>query len=208
MLRLAVVLLCMLPFTLASRVVDSHRDLRYQQVVGQTDWFTCGAAAVATLLRYYYGKEVGEAQVLALSLRFMQKPEAEVRLVGINALALRQSMQSLGLASRGFRLTLEQLADYFRRGGLPVVLHTTRPVDHYLVAVGMVGSQVVVADPSWGQRILPLEALSLEKGFTGVALVPTPSKELIPLAQARQRHTLNWAAGRLDQLSRLRNRFP
>jgi len=29
----------------------SYRPLRYTHVVGQTDWYTCGAAAVATLLR-------------------------------------------------------------------------------------------------------------------------------------------------------------
>lgn len=163
-----------------------HRDLRYQGVVGQTDWFTCGPAAVATLLRYYYDKEVGEAQVLELSLQAMQKPESEVRQTGINALALRQAMQTLGLPSRGFRLNLDQLADYFRRGGLPVLLHATRPEPHFVVAVGMVRDQVVLADPSWGNRILPLEGLLSEKGFSGVTLVPIPSEAQMAVVLARQ----------------------
>jgi predicted double-glycine peptidase len=192
----------------ASPAVDSHRDLRYQGVVGQTDWFTCGPAAVATLLRYYYGKETGEAQMLILSLGFMQIPEDQARLSGITALALRQAMQAKGLLSRGFRLSLDQLADYFRRGGLPVILHVTRPEQHYVVAVGMVGSQLVLADPSWGRRIMPLEAFEREKGFSGVALVPIPSQEQLAVAQARQRQSLERAAGRLQQLVRLRNRLP
>jgi len=57
-----------------------YRELRYQNVVGQTDWFTCGPAAVATLLRYYFGRtEVDEARVLALALEALQKAEGEVR---------------------------------------------------------------------------------------------------------------------------------
>ncbi len=207
-MRFAVVFLYILSFALAGPAVDSHRELRYQGVVGQTDWFTCGPAAVATLLRYYYDREVGEAQMLMLSLGFMQIPEDQARLSGITALALRQAMQAKGLLSRGFRLSLDQLADYFQRGGLPVILHVTRPEQHYVVAVGMAGGQLVLADPSWGRRIMTLEAFEQEKGFSGVALVPTPSQEQLAVAQARQRQSLERAAGRLQQLVRLRDRLP
>jgi len=185
-----------------------HRDLRYQQVVGQTDWFTCGPAAVATLLHYYYGIAATEGRVLELALQAMQKPESEVRLVGINALALRQAMQTLGLPSRGFRLSLEQLSDYFARGGLPVVLHVTRPEPHYVVAVGMVWGQVVLADPSWGKRIMPLEGLLSQKGFSGVALVPIPSGAQAVVVQPKQAQTLGWAEGRLQALGRLARGLP
>ncbi|MEO1430329.1 MAG: hypothetical protein AAFV71_14945 [Cyanobacteria bacterium J06633_8] len=30
-----------------------YRTLRYQKVIGQTEWYTCGPAAIATLLIYY-----------------------------------------------------------------------------------------------------------------------------------------------------------
>jgi predicted double-glycine peptidase len=47
------VFLCALLLGLAlAQQPTPHRDLRYQGVVGQTDWFTCGPAAVVTLLRY------------------------------------------------------------------------------------------------------------------------------------------------------------
>ncbi|WP_299425428.1 cysteine peptidase family C39 domain-containing protein [uncultured Meiothermus sp.] len=199
--------MCILSFALASDPI-SHRDLRYQEVVGQTDWFTCGPAAAATLLRYHYDKDTSEAQMLMLSLGFMQKPEDEARLSGITALALRQAMQAKGLLSRGFRLTPAQLVDYFQRGGLPVLLHVTRPEPHYVVAVGLIGGQLVLADPSWGRRIMPLAAFDREKGFSGVALVPTPGEALIATARTNQARVLSWALGRLNQLSRLRNQLP
>jgi len=187
----------------------SYRELRYQNVVGQTDWFTCGPAAVATLLRYYFGRtEVDEARVLALALEALQKTEGEVRQVGINALALRQAMRALGLENRGFRLSLEQLADYFARGGLPIILHTTLPESHYVVAVGIVQGQVLLADPSWGQRLLPLEGLASEKGFSGVALVPLPGEKEVLEVQQRQAQALGWAVSRLGSLRGLMGRQP
>jgi hypothetical protein len=77
----------------AAQPVRDWRSLRYEGVVGQSDWFTCGPAAVATLLRHYYGMEgVDEEQVLALALRFMGKTEAQVRPSGITALAQRISL--------------------------------------------------------------------------------------------------------------------
>jgi len=35
-------------------------------------------------------------------------------------------------------VNLEELADYFRRGGLPVIGHVTKPQLHFLVIAGMV----------------------------------------------------------------------
>jgi len=186
-----------------------YRELRYQNVVGQTDWFTCGPAAVATLLRYYFGRtEVDEARVLALALEALQKTEGEVRQGGISALALRQAMRALGVESRGFRLSLEQLRDYFVRGGLPLILHTTLPEPHYVVAVGLVQEQVLLADPSWGQRMVSLEGLVSEKGFGGVVLVPLPDEEAALLVRERQAQALGWAQARLRSLRGLSGRWP
>jgi len=186
-----------------------YRVSRYQGVVGQTDWFTCGPAAVATLLRHYYDRaDVDEARVLELALRAMQKNEGEVRQVGIHGLALRQAMQALGIESWGFRLSLEQLRDYFERDGLPVILHTTQPEPHYVVAVGVVEGQVMLADPSWGRRLLPLQGLLSEKGFSGVVLVPLPEERAAGLAKARQAQALEWAQARLGHLRGLVRGLP
>jgi len=41
-----------------------YRPLRYTHVTGQADWYTCGAAAVSTLLSYYYDDPASEQEVL------------------------------------------------------------------------------------------------------------------------------------------------
>lgn len=184
-----------------------YRDLRYAWVVGQAEWYTCGPAAVVTLLTHYYGLPTSEAEALELAERFMVAAGREPG-QALTALALKQTLEAKGIPARGYRVKPEALADYFARGGLPVILHLTEPQKHFVVAVGMVGNQIVLADPSWGQSILPFSALVGERGYSEVVLVPIPSPELALRAREKQRETLERAADRLAALSRLREGLP
>ncbi|GIW29842.1 MAG: hypothetical protein KatS3mg071_0016 [Meiothermus sp.] len=77
-----------------------------------------------------------------------------------------------------------------------------------MVAVGVVEGQVMLADPSWGRRLLPLEELLSEKGFSGVVLVPLPEEPAAGLAKARQAQALEWAQARLGRLRGLVRGLP
>ena len=70
-----------------------YRNIRYQGVVGQTSYYTCGPAAVATLLRYYYGINTSETEILDLSHQAIKEsgknPEEGK---GINAFALQKAL--------------------------------------------------------------------------------------------------------------------
>jgi len=187
--------------------ITPYRTLRYQGVIGQTNYYTCGAAAVATLLTHYYRQPTTENEILELSEKAMTGSNKKPQERGITALALRQALADKGIQTRGMRLTLTSLADYFRKGGLPVVLHVTKPQMHYVLAVGMVGDWVILADPSWGRRIQPLRALVNEQGFSGVTLVPLPPENLISTAKEQQSETLRWAEFRLARLNTLRRKL-
>lgn len=186
-----------------------YRDLRYEWVVGQTDWYTCGPAAVATLLTHYYGIAITEAEALELAEGFMRTQGLEPGpRRGINALALKRTLEAKGIPTKGFRVRPEGLADYFARGGLPVIVHLTEPQKHFVVAVGMVGDQIVLADPSWGRTLIPFTVFVKERGYSEVVLVPIPPVELALRAKAQQKLTLEWAENRLVFLSRLREELP
>lgn len=183
-----------------------HRDLRYAEVVGQADWYTCGAAAVATLLTHYYGIPTTEAEALELAEGFMAATGREPG-QALTALALKQTLEAKGIPTKGYRVSPEALADYFTRGGLPLILHLTEPQKHFAVGVGMVGDHIVLADPSWGQSLLPLSVLVHERGYSGVVLVPIPPPELFFVVQERQQKALRRAEERLLALDRLREEF-
>ena len=185
----------------------SYRKLRYEGVIGQPDWYSCGPAAVATLLTYYYGIPTAEAEALELAEGFMRETGLEPGR-GINALALKKTLEAKGIPTKGYRVKPGALRDYFARGGLPVIVHLTKPQKHFVVAVGMVEDQIVLADPSWGRSIIPFSALVEERGYSEVVLVPIPPPELIPRVRSNQQATLSWAQGRLSALTRLREELP
>jgi len=205
----------LLLFVISVRAADfDYRSLRYTHVVGQTDWYTCGAAAVATLLTYYYNDPATEAEILEVAIKETEASGKDP-LEGLTALSLKRALEKRGYQVKAYRVNLEQLADYFRRGGLPVVGHVTRPQLHFLVITGIVDppqggpTHVLLADPSWGRRILPLEALVTEKGFSGVILFAVPQSEAqLEIAKARQKKELSWARSELLRLFRLRARLP
>lgn len=191
-----------------------YRSLRYIHVVGQTDWYTCGAAATATLLTYYYGDPTTEEEVLKVAIKETEKSGKDP-LKGLTALSLRRALERRGYAVKAYRVNLAQLADYFRRGGLPVIGHVTKPQLHFLAIAGIVDppyggpAQVLLADPSWGRRIVPLEALVTEKGFSGVILLAVPkTKTQLKEAKALQAKELAWARAELSRLAALRARLP
>jgi len=188
-------------------LMESYRTLRCEEVVGQADWYTCGPAAVATLLTYYYDIPTTEAEALELAKGFMIAAGREPG-QALTALTLKQTLEAKGIPTKGYRVSPDALRDYFARGGLPVIVYLTAPQKHFAVAVGMVGDHIVLADPSWGRSIIPFAVFIGERGYSEVVLVPTPPLELYPRVQERQRQTLDRAAERLAALARLREGLP
>ncbi len=160
-------------FTFGKSPSVSYLDLRYIGVIEQSNEYTCGAAAVATLLTYFYGVSTSESDVLNLVYEAMrargEKPSQEQ---GLTAYDLKEALKAKGITSKGFLVKPAALQDYFSRGGLPVIIHLTKPEKHFEVAVGMIGDQIVIADPSWGRSIIPLSELVKQRGYDGVVLVP------------------------------------
>lgn len=201
-------------FFAEASALSSYRTLRYTHVVGQTDWYTCGAAAVATLLTHYYDDPATESEVLEVAVRETEASGKDPR-EGLTALSLKRYLEGRGYEVRAYRVNLEQLADYFRWGGLPVIGHVTKPQLHFLVIAGLVDppgggpAQVLLADSSWGRCIVPIEALVTEKGFSGVILLALPrSAAQMGRVRANQEAELSWALSRLRRLEALGGRWP
>ncbi len=184
----------------------SYREMRYEGVLGQTTEYSCGPAAVATLLSRFYGLDVSEGDILQRAEEYDAAAGRE-RGSGISALSLKRTLLDYGVPTRGLNVSLDALVTHFEQRGLPLVLHLTRPQKHYLVGVGIAGGHVVLADPSWGRRLLPVLELETELGFDGVVLAPMPPPELAERAAAAQRDALSWAWARLAQLVALRTRM-
>ena len=194
---------CLSVSTSAQNIIP-YQSLRYQQTIGQTDIYTCGAAAIATLFTHFYKQPVGEIEVLEIAEKLMQGSGKKPQESGLNALSLKQALISKDIDADVKEVTLEQLKRYFERGGLPIVIHVTIPQPHYILAIGILEDWLIVSDPTLGRGMFPLENLNTQKGFSGIVIMARPSEEVIQVARQQQQISKDWADGRLQRFNTMK----
>ncbi|HET9361934.1 MAG TPA: C39 family peptidase [Vicinamibacterales bacterium] len=132
----------------------SMKDLRDQNLVKQRFDFSCGAAALATLLRYGLGDAVTEGQILTdLFNRLSDDEKAVVRRTGFSLLHLQRVAQGRNYNAQGFRLEPEELS---MLDGPVLVFIEPRGYKHFAVLRGVRGDRVYLADPSRGNVRMPV----------------------------------------------------
>src|SRR5699024_9500218 len=117
--------------------------------VRQEKDFSCGAASVATILKFAYDRDVSREQVLHGMLR-MSDP-ASVRVRGFSMLDMKRYVEALGFRGVGYRVTLEKLLQV----RVPVIiLLNMNGYEHFVVLRKTAPGHVFVADPALGNRML------------------------------------------------------
>ena len=130
--------------------VQSVLEQRFSGVVRQRFDFSCGSAALATLLRHHYGYDVGEEQ--AFRGMWMRGDRAQIRKVGFSLLDMKRWLESRRLVANGYRVPLDELA----KAGVPgIALITLRNYRHFVVVKGVRGDEVLLGDPSAGIVVMP-----------------------------------------------------
>lgn len=130
------------------------KDLRDQNVVKQRYDFSCGAAALATMLNYGFGDSVTELQILEQLFDLLSEKEKEVaRREGFSLLHLQRVAQARGYNAEGFRLPPDQLG---LLGGPVLVYIEPGGYEHFAVLRGVRGDRVYLADPSRGNIRMPM----------------------------------------------------
>src|SRR5262245_12697361 len=130
----------------------SVKEARYTRTVRQQYDFSCGSAAVATLLKYHYGLPVGERDVFASMYQRGDQPK--IRKQGFSMLDMKQYLGRLGFKADGFELPIEKLATE----KVPaIVLLSDRGYKHFVVVKGVYRDRVLIGDPAMGTRALSLQ---------------------------------------------------
>lgn len=126
--------------------VDSLRTMRFREVVPQQYDYSCGSAALATLLSYHYARPTSETETF--DGMFQVGDQALIREQGFSMLDMKQYLaREHGLASDGFRLGLDDLAQL----GVPAIaMIETEGYRHFVVLKGLRANQVLVGDPALG----------------------------------------------------------
>ena len=133
--------------------LKSMKTLRDQGLVKQRLDYSCGAAALATILRYGFGDEVTERDILVELFDLLSKDEEGLRRKeGFSLLDLQHVAQARGYKAEGFRLEPQFLA---KLGGPVIVFIEPHGYKHFAVLRGVRGDRVFLADPSRGNIRMP-----------------------------------------------------
>ena len=170
-----------------SPVVPRHtlKELRDRYVVKQQEDYSCGAAALATLLRYYYGEDTSEIEILELLKQQISAEKWPMKSVqGFSLLDLKKVVLTKGFRAAGFELTMAQLGKLTA----PVIVFI-EPLGykHFAVLRGVDRGRVYLADPSRGNLRMSVHRFLEE--WSGIVFVLGKSGEELltdyPLALPR-----------------------
>lgn len=170
--------------------VTSIRTARIARTVLQQYDFSCGSAALATLLSHHYGIVVGEEEILRAM--YAQGDQQKIRQEGFSMLDMKRYLESRGFAADGFQQTLDKLA----QAGLPaIVLINENGYRHFVVVKGLMRDRVLIGDPARGVRAMP--RVDFEAAWIGALLFVIHDH----VEQARFNLAADWRAAPAAPLS-------
>ncbi|HEX2559478.1 C39 family peptidase [Phenylobacterium sp.] len=171
--------------------VRSVAEIPFRTVVRQQYDYSCGSAALATLLAHHYGVNTDEATIFRAM--YAAGDQEKIRKVGFSLLDMKQYLEAKGFRADGYRLTRAQI-EKLRTPAITVV--KIGNYKHFVVIKGMLGDKVLVGDPALGLKTY--EWAEFEKIWNGVAFmirgVPPPK-----VAFNRADEWRPWATAPLDE---------
>ncbi len=147
--------------------MKSVEERRFDTVIRQQYDFSCGSAALATLLHYHYSQPVDEQKVFIGM--WAEGDRAAIRKVGFSLLDMKRYLAARKLQADGYRVTLDQIA----KVGVPgIALITIKQYRHFVVVKGVRADEVLLGDPSTGLRSVTRE--EFQKSWNGIYFVIDP----------------------------------
>jgi len=127
--------------------VKSLKELRFRTVIRQQYDFSCGSAALATLLAYHYEDKITEQDVF--KEMFDRGNQEKIRREGFSLLDIKNYLGAHGYRADGFRTSLDKLAAI----GVPaIVLINHNGYRHFVVVKGISQREVLLGDPATGLK--------------------------------------------------------
>lgn len=138
------------PFGSFNLQTKSLQEMRWDSVIRQQYDFSCGSAAVATLLSYHYNLPTDEEEVFQAMIKVGDRDK--IQKYGFSMLDMKRYLDSRGFRSDGFKISLDKLIKI----GLPgITLLNTQGYRHFVVVKGLNKDYVLVADPAVGSVVVP-----------------------------------------------------
>ncbi|WP_162892827.1 C39 family peptidase [Vibrio superstes] len=144
--------------------VKSYKELVFGDVYRQQYDFSCGSAALASLLQFHYQRPAKEQDIF--DVMYEQGDKNLINQQGFSLLDMKFYLESLGLKADGFHISLQKL----RSIGVPgITLVNFDGYMHFVVIRGISENNIVIGDPSRGTMVMPVE--HFDQYYQGLTLI-------------------------------------
>lgn len=132
--------------------ITTFRERRFTNVIKQQFDFSCGSAAVASLLTYHYENPTTEEEVFEAMYEAGDKET--IRSKGFSLLDMKNYLEANGYEADGFRVGLDKIQE----SEIPaIVVVRIRGYQHFVLIKGVSDDEVVVGDPALGTKVYTRE---------------------------------------------------
>lgn len=133
--------------------LTSLKELKNKGIVRQRFDYSCGSAALTTLLVYFLGLELDEQRVMNGLLTYGQKEKIIARR-GFSLADMKRFVSAIGYKSGGFRAEFSDLEELTQ----PAILRIVHgDFTHFVVLRDIVDGRAFIADPAFGNLTLTKE---------------------------------------------------
>ncbi|HAT33458.1 MAG TPA: peptidase C39 family protein [Janthinobacterium sp.] len=166
--------------------MEPYSELKYRHIVHQAFDYSCGSAALVTILNFHLGLKVTEQQAMEGMLERGEK-EKIIERRGFSLLDMKRYVASLGVEGAGFRANIKDLLTLEQPAIVPIDYAGAK---HFVVLRGIRDGVVFIADPSAGNIVFSMSEfaslwdkntlfiISPAKGQTAPAQLALTDKEL------------------------------
>lgn len=164
--------------------VTSLKMSKFKSIYLQQYDFSCGSAAIASLLTFHYRRPTSETTVF--KAMWEAGNQEKIKQEGFSLLDMKKYLSSIGLPSDGYEVSIDKLAEI----KLPAItLIETNGYKHFVILKGVKDDRVLIGDPARGTYTE--DRAEFEGKWDKVALLV---KGDVDVAQASFNSEADWAA--------------
>jgi len=159
--------------------IRPYSEFKFENIVHQAYDYSCGSAALVTVINHYLGIPVTEQQAMEGMLEHGER-EKIIERRGFSLLDMKRYVASLGACGAGYRGEMDDLAKLTQPAIVPIDYAGFK---HFVVFRGMRDGRVFIADPSAGHIVFSVEQFAKLWDRNTLFLLNLPSSAGQPLTR-------------------------
>jgi len=137
-----------------TQAISPYSEEKFRNIVKQEHDYSCGSAALGTLLNFYVNERLSEKQIIRGLMEFGDKEQIK-KLRAFSLWDMQQFLDAIGYKSGGYKANIKDLKNKeYWPCLIPIKVFNYK---HFVVFKGIYNGHVFLADPFMGNSSYPLD---------------------------------------------------